>query len=108
MNRFAALLDSLIFTPSRNMKIRLLSDYFAVTPDPERGWAVAAITRDLEIKSIKSAMIRGLVNARVDEELFALSYDYVGDLAETVSLIWPAKHGQNYVPTLSEVVEALN
>ena len=42
MIRFAALLDSLIFTPSRNGKVRLLKDYFAEVPDPERGWAVGA------------------------------------------------------------------
>ena len=32
---------------------------------------------------------------RVDEVLFAYSYDYVGDLAETISLIWPAKDAGN-------------
>ncbi|WOI53800.1 cisplatin damage response ATP-dependent DNA ligase [Parvularcula sp. LCG005] len=107
MIAFAHLLERLINTPSRNGKIRLLTDFFANTPDPERGWAVAAITRDLEIASVKAGAIRSLVNARVDEELFQLSYDYVGDLAETVSLIWPARHGANYIPTLSDVVHTL-
>ena len=43
MNRFAELLDSLIFTPSRNSKLRLIRDYFSTTPDPERGWALAVV-----------------------------------------------------------------
>ena len=43
----------------------------------------------------------------MDPELFALSYDYVGDLAETVALVWPAKPGANREPELSEVVDAL-
>jgi hypothetical protein len=30
--------------------------------------------------------------------LFGLSYDYVGDLSETVALIWPADHGVNMPP----------
>ncbi|MEM9284481.1 MAG: cisplatin damage response ATP-dependent DNA ligase [Pseudomonadota bacterium] len=108
MNRFAELLTRLICTPARNGKIRLLVDYFSETPDPERGWAVAAITRDLEIKAIKNAAIRSLVISRVDEVLFDLSRDYVGDTAEAVSLIWPAKPGANRVPSLSEVVAELN
>ena len=44
MKRFAALLDRLVYTPSRNGKLRLLADYFRRTPDPDRGWALAALT----------------------------------------------------------------
>ena len=44
MKRFAELIDALIFTPSRNGKIRLMGDYFSHTPDPERGFALAALT----------------------------------------------------------------
>lgn len=108
---FAALLQNLLFTPSRNGKIRLLVDHFRTVPDPERGLALAAITRDLDIPSVKPALLRELVSNRVDEELFRLSYDYVGDLAETVALIWPVPGGEredrNDAPTLSEVVDAL-
>nr|WP_198912369.1 cisplatin damage response ATP-dependent DNA ligase [Parvularcula mediterranea] len=108
VNRFAELLDRLIFTPSRNGKIRLLTSYFSSVPDPERGWAVAAITRDLEIRSVKMAAIRQIIASRTDEVLFDLSRDYVGDTAEAAALIWPAKHGANRQPTLSEVIETLN
>ena len=44
MKRFAALLDRLSYEPSRNNKLRLMMDYFATTHDPERGWALAALT----------------------------------------------------------------
>ena len=91
MRAFAALLDRLVLTPQRNMKLRLLTDYLRATPDPDRGYALAALTGDLDIPSVKPAMLRALVADRVDEVLFAYSYDYVGDLAETISLIWPAK-----------------
>ena len=84
MQAFAELLDRLVLTPSRNGKLKLLTDYFATVSDPDRGWGLAAITRDLDIRNVKPAMLRALVAERVDEVLFAYSYDYVGDLAETV------------------------
>ena len=89
MRAFAALLDRLVLTPQRTVKLRLMTDYFRETPDPDRGFALAALTGDLDIPSVKPAMLRAMVTARVDEVLFAYSYDYVGDLAETIALIWP-------------------
>ena len=108
MRAFAALLDRLSFTASRNAKLRLICDHLADAPDPDRGWALAALTGALSFTAAKPAMIRQTVESRVDPELFRLSYDYVGDLAETVALIWPARHAANREPELSEVVEALN
>ncbi len=106
MRAFATLLDRLTTTPSRNGKLRLMTDYFRAAPDPDRGWGLAAITRDLTLDTVKPAMLRALVSARVDAELFALSYDYVGDLAETVALIWPS-HAAAEDPPLGVVVDAL-
>jgi DNA ligase-1 len=107
MHAFATLLDRLVLTPQRNAKLRLMVDYFRATPDPARGYALAALTSELDIPSVKPAMLRALVESRVDSVLFAYSYDYVGDLAETISLIWPARHGANRAPALHEVVERL-
>src|SRR5438046_5314449 len=89
VNRFAELLDALLFTPSRNGKLRLMQEYFATTPDPERGWALAALTGELSFAEAKPSQVRDLAMARVDPELFGWSWDFVGDLAETVALIWP-------------------
>ena len=89
MNRFAALLDRLAYEPSRNAKLRLLTGYFRETPDPERGYALAAITGALSFRHAKPGIIRALIAERTDSMLFALSYDYVGDLSETVALMWP-------------------
>ncbi len=107
MQSFAALLERLVLTPSRNAKLQLIIDYLRHTPDPARGWAIAAITGDLNIPSVKPAAIRELVAGRVDPILFNLSYDYVGDLAETISLIWPQRPGANRAPALDEIVETL-
>jgi DNA ligase-1 len=90
MNRFAELLDRLAYEPARNNKLRLMTDYFRSTPDPERGWALAALTGTLSFAHAKPGLIRDLIAERTDPVLFALSYDYVGDLSETVALMWPA------------------
>lgn len=110
MRHFSQLLDRLILTPQRNGKLRLLRDFFAAIPDPERGFALAAITSELKIPSAKPAMLRELIQARMDPILFALSYDYVGDLAETISLAWPEQKNVSILNSelhLSDVVSTL-
>ncbi|MBI5129087.1 MAG: ATP-dependent DNA ligase [Rhodopseudomonas palustris] len=90
MNRFAALLDRLAYEPGRNAKLRLLVAYFREIEDPDRGYALAALTGALSFRHAKPALIRALIAERTDPVLFGLSYDYVGDLSETVALMWPA------------------
>jgi len=90
MKRFAELLDRLAYEPARNAKLRLMTEYFRSTEDPERGWALAALTGALSFQHAKPGLIRNLIAERTDEVLFGLSYDYVGDLSETVALMWPA------------------
>ncbi|MDR6832657.1 MULTISPECIES: cisplatin damage response ATP-dependent DNA ligase [unclassified Sphingopyxis] len=89
MKAFAALIDRLIYTRSRNSKLALIADYLKHTPDPDRGWAIAALTESLDFPAVKSAMVRALLATRVDEELFRLSRHFVGDTAETAALLWP-------------------
>jgi DNA ligase-1 len=118
MNRFAALLDRLAYEPGRNAKLRLLADYFRATADPDRGYALAAITGALSFRYAKPGLIRILIAERTDPTLFAMSYDYVGDLSETVALMWPthssspglsqpSSSSRAHGPTLSEVVTTL-
>jgi DNA ligase-1 len=99
MNRFAQLLDRLAYEPSRNAKLRLMTDYFRTVPDPDRGYALAAITGALSFRHAKAGMIRALIAERADPMLFALSYDYVGDLSETVALMWPVSPHARSVPS---------
>jgi DNA ligase 1 len=110
MRAFADLLDGLIYTRSRNAKLRLIGDYLRRTPDPDRGWAMAALTGTLDLPAVKPALVRGMVEARVDPVLYALSRDFVGDSAETIALLWPepATPPAEAAPlTLSEVVDTL-
>ncbi len=106
MKQFALLLERLAFTPRRLGKIRHLVDYFAATPDPTRGLALAALTGDLDLRRVSPSLLRGLVGERVDPELFRLSYDFVGDLAETIALIWDGPE-QGADPPLPVVIKTL-
>ncbi|WP_233256066.1 cisplatin damage response ATP-dependent DNA ligase [Falsiroseomonas bella] len=105
---FASLLERLVFTPGRNAKLSLLRQYFASSPDPDRGIGLAALTGELTLRAAKPALVRDLVAERTDPTLLALSHDYVGDFAETVALIWPQREGVNAPPPgLAEVVECM-
>ena len=112
MRAFSQLLDALVYTRSRNAKLRLIGDYLKETPDPDRGLALAVLTGTLDIPAIKPAVVRGLAEERVDPVLLHMSRDYVGDMAETISLLWPTS--SDGVPEiddgslrLSDVVERL-
>jgi DNA ligase-1 len=94
MRAFSQLLDDLVYTRSRNTKLKLIGDYLKETPDPDRGYGLAALTGTLDIPHVKPAAIRGLVEERIDPVLFYMSRDYVGDTAETVALLWPKQTGE--------------
>jgi DNA ligase-1 len=104
---FAELLDRLAYTPSRNDKLRLLADYFAETPDPDRGFALAALTDGLFFRMPLRRILSEMLEPRVDPVLFNLSRDYVGDTAETIALLWPAKQPGQEPPRLAAIVQAL-
>jgi DNA ligase 1 len=111
MNRFAELLDRLAYEPARNSKLRLITEYFRSTGDPDRGWALAALTGALSFQHAKPGIIRTLISERADPVLFDLSYDYVGDLSETVALMWPVPAEAvraNQELRLSDVIETLS
>lgn len=111
MRDFALLLERLLFAPARGAKLALLEAWFRDQPDPERGLGLAAITGELVFPAAKAGIVRALGAERTDPTLFALSYDFVGDLAETVALMWPEPppgHAPNAPPpTLAAVIAGL-
>ena len=108
MQAFAALVDALVYTRSRDAKIRLIADYLRVTPDPDRGWALAALAGTLNIATVKASAIRAMAEERFDPLLFRMSRDYVGDTAETVALMWPDNPARAAPPSVAEVIDLLN
>ncbi|WP_454785984.1 cisplatin damage response ATP-dependent DNA ligase [Legionella sp. WA2024007413] len=104
MKKFAQLLNQLFFTYGGLDKRTLIEHYFSVTPDPERGYALAIMTNSLKFSRFKRSLIKNLISENIDPTLFYLSYDYVGDLSETVSLIWPDTQNQSELPLLSEII----
>jgi DNA ligase 1 len=108
MQAFAALVDNLVYTRSRDAKIRLIADYLCDTPDPDRGWALAALAGTLSIATVKATAIRAMADERFDPALFRMSRDYVGDTAETVALMWPENPADTInPPTVGEVIDLL-
>lgn len=108
MKAFSQLLDRLTYTPARNAKLMLMRNYFLSTPDPDRGYALAALTDGLPIDVPLRRVLAEIGESRFDPDLFRMSRDDVGDTAETVALIWPAAAEQVDAPRLSEIVTALS
>ena len=104
MKRFADLLDRLSYSPSRNAKLRLMADYFRTTLDPDRGWALAALTDGLPFSFPLRRTLVELMARKMDPVLFHLSRDYVGDTAETIALVWdtPPRCGDVPSPLVGE------
>ena len=112
MRAFSQLLDDLTYTRSRNSKLKLIGEYLKETPDPDRGIALAALTGTLDIAAVKPAQIRAMAEERIDPILLYMSRDYVGDMAETVSLLWPNPEGERCelddgTLRISDIVERL-
>ncbi len=109
MEEFAALLNALVYTTSRNRKLALIAAYLRETPDPDRGWALAALTGSVDFPAVKANTFRNLLKERVDPVLWTLSRDFVGDTAETASLLWPeGSASSESSPSIAEVVETLS
>jgi ATP-dependent DNA ligase len=115
MKAFAELLDRLAYSPSRNTKLRLMRDYFRATPDPDRGWALAALTDGLPFSFPLRRTLTDMMARRMDPELFAMSRDYVGDTAEAIALVWssPLPGGEGTAggeqpPRLADIVSELS
>lgn len=84
--------------------LALLKEYFLSTPDPDRGYALAAITDGLPFSFPARQTVLDLASQHIDAELFRISRDYVVDAAETLSLIWPNRNVGD-VPSLAVEME---
>ena len=105
MQAFGELLERLVYATARNAKLRLLEAYFKAVPDPDRGWALAALTDGLPFSLPIRKALGIIMKPHADPVLYKLSRDFVGDTAETVALLWPDRN-IGAPPSVSEAVEA--
>lgn len=108
MNRFAQLIAQLETLNDDAMKAAITQDYLSQTPEPDRAHAESLLTGKLQPRPVKLALIRGLAETRIDPVLFDLAHAYVGDVAETLALMWTPARRANRDPSLGEIVEALS
>ena len=92
MKRFGALFEAIDSSTSTKAKTAALAEYFATTAAKDASWAAWFLTghRPRQVVPTRRLVAWASEMAAVPEWLFAESYDAVGDLAETISLILPA------------------
>tara|TARA_B100000579_G_C22792104_1_gene835090 strand:+ start:1012 stop:1209 length:198 start_codon:yes stop_codon:yes gene_type:complete len=61
---FSNLLEKIIFTPSRNSKISIISHFFKNCKDPDRGFALAILTGNLKIAKITSPILKDITKKK--------------------------------------------
>jgi DNA ligase-1 len=100
MKRFGELFEAIDSSTSTKAKTTALAEYFATTAAKDAAWAAWFLTghRPRQVVPTRRLVAWASEMAGVPEWLFAESYDAVGDLAETISLILPAAAQAGDVP----------
>jgi DNA ligase-1 len=100
MQLFAQLFTRLDETTSTNRKIAALVDYFHQAPPADAIWAVHFLTGRRPKRLIPTRKLRQWAAelAGIPDWLFDASYDLVGDLAETITLVLPAEPTPSGLP----------
>jgi ATP-dependent DNA ligase len=94
MKRFAALYTALDETTATNEKVDALAEYFRNAPPGDAAWAVHFLIGRRPKRLVTSRNLRtwAMDESGIPEWLFQESYEQVGDLAETITLLLP--HGR--------------
>ncbi len=106
MKLFARLFQKLDSTNKTNEKIDALVDYFQKAPGEDAAWAVSFLIgrKPKQIVPTKKLRIWSAEAAGIPDWLFEESYDVVGDLAETITLLLPEPKSKSDI-SLSEWVQ---
>jgi hypothetical protein len=88
MNRFGALVQQISFMEDPLDQQRVLAHYLSETPEPDRSAAIAFLHNPPRRGRIQLKKLREIVENKVGPDLFALSHRFVGDMAETMALLW--------------------
>ena len=93
MKAFATTILNLSETNSQLEKQQLLSQYFLTTTEEDLLWSVALLSGHKPKRTIRTSLLKSwcIEEAGIDEWLLDESYQHVGDLAETISLLLATK-----------------
>lgn len=91
MKQFAELFNQLDQTNKTSEKVRILKEYFKIAPDKDKLWVLALFTHKRPRRQIRPSLLKEWISevANIPLWLFSESYNVVGDLAETFSLLLP-------------------
>lgn len=91
MKAFAELYANLDATTSSNAKLAALQAYFRQAPPEDAAWAVYFLSGGRPRQLVPSRLLRDMATeaSGIEAWLFEESYQSVGDLAETISLLLP-------------------
>ncbi|KRP73791.1 ATP-dependent DNA ligase [Pseudomonas paralactis] len=91
MKAFAELYANLDATTSSNAKLAALQAYFLQAPPEDAAWAVYFLSGGRPRQLVPTRLLREMATeaASIEPWLFEESYQSVGDLAETISLLLP-------------------
>jgi DNA ligase-1 len=100
MKLFAQLCTDLDRTPRTGAKVQALVTYFRTAAPSDAIWAIGFLTGRQPRRAVPSPRLRrwAAAEAGIPDWLFEACYEVVGDLAETITLLLPAKNGDDDQP----------
>ena len=92
MKDFAALFNAVDQTTKTTVKVAALAEYFTTAAEEDRLWTVALFSGRRPKRAVTTTKLREWASeaSGVPLWLFEDSYAIVGDLAETIALVWPS------------------
>lgn len=97
MKDFSILIKSLEQTTQTNKKVKSLVEFFQNADEKDKVWAIALFTHKRPKRQVNTRQLREWVidSSGLPDWLFEESYHVVGDLAETLALVYPSGQQQN-------------
>ncbi len=108
MKRFVELFVALDRTTATNAKVAALNAYFEAAPPADAAWAVYFLTGQRLKRLVNTRELREWTAEKAGLPLWLVeeSYEHVGDLAETMTLLTPEPRGADAdLPPLRHLVE---
>lgn len=108
MKQFAQLYAELDETTRTNEKVAAMARYFQTAPPEDAAWAIHFLIGRRPKRLVKTTLLHQLATemAEIPAWLFTESYDAVGDLAETITLLLPESPERGNERPLHDWVES--